>query len=163
MGLEGLAALARFVEQGGLLITEGSTATIFPEYGLTRNVTVEQAPSLFVRGSILRTRIADAASPIVYGYTRNALPAYFNQAPLLAVADPRHLPAGLQHHHELERPRRRPLTVEAACHCSNPSAPPADRGRRPRYRRRHGLRRPSRRAGCRRRFPFSSPRSTADD
>ena len=35
MGLEGLAELAKFVREGGTLITEGSTATIFPAYGLT--------------------------------------------------------------------------------------------------------------------------------
>ena len=33
MGIEGLVELAKFVQEGGTLITEGSTATIFPEYG----------------------------------------------------------------------------------------------------------------------------------
>ena len=83
MGFEGLAELAKFVEQGGTLITEGSTATIFPEYGLTSDVTLEQPPQLFVRGSVLRTRIADPSSPIMYGYAGTELPAYFNQSPVL--------------------------------------------------------------------------------
>ena len=83
MGFEGLGALAAFVEQGGTLITEGSTATIFPEYGLTTGVTLEQPAELFVRGSILRARIADPSSPIVYGYSGTELPVYFNQAPVL--------------------------------------------------------------------------------
>ena len=83
MGLEGLAELARFVREGGTLITEGSTATIFPEYGLTTGVTVETPRDLFVRGSILRGRIADAKSPIVYGYAGGELPVYFSQAPVL--------------------------------------------------------------------------------
>jgi hypothetical protein len=83
MGLEGLAELAKFVQQGGTLITEGSTATIFPDFGLTSGVTVEQPAQLFVRGSILRGRIADRASPIVYGYGGAELPVYFNQAPVL--------------------------------------------------------------------------------
>jgi len=86
MGLEGLAALARFVEDGGTLITEGSTATIFPDYGLTPDVVVEDPAQLFVRGSILRGRIADPKSPIVYGYAGQELPVYFNQAPVLRVA-----------------------------------------------------------------------------
>ena len=34
MGIEGLLELAKFVQEGGTLITEGSTATIFPEYGV---------------------------------------------------------------------------------------------------------------------------------
>ena len=42
MGIEGLAELAKFVQDGGTLITEGSTATIFPAYGITTGVTVEE-------------------------------------------------------------------------------------------------------------------------
>jgi hypothetical protein len=83
MGIEGLAELAKFVQDGGTLITEGSTSTIFPEYGLTSDVSVEQPAQLFARGTILRGRIADPTSPIVYGYTGNELPVYFNQSPVL--------------------------------------------------------------------------------
>ncbi|HEX6965057.1 MAG TPA: M14 family zinc carboxypeptidase [Gemmatimonadaceae bacterium] len=85
MGLEGLMELAKFVEQGGTLIVEGSTSTIFPEYGITNGVTVEDPDGLFVRGSILRGIIADTESPIVYGYAGRQLPVYFNQAPVLSV------------------------------------------------------------------------------
>ena len=83
MGIEGLAELVKFVQEGGTLITEGSTATIFPEYGITTGVTVEEPAQLFVRGSILRGKIADTKSPIVYGYGSADLPVYFNQAPVL--------------------------------------------------------------------------------
>jgi hypothetical protein len=83
MGLEGLAELARFVREGGTLITEGSTAIIFPAYGLTEGITVEEPSSLFVRGSILRGKIADSKSPVVYGYEGTDLPVYFSQAPVL--------------------------------------------------------------------------------
>jgi len=85
MGIEGLAELARFVQEGGTLITEGSTATIFPAYGLTTGVTVEEPAQLFARGSILRARISDATSPIAYGYEAGDLPVYFNQAPVLTA------------------------------------------------------------------------------
>jgi hypothetical protein len=83
MGMEGLLELAKFVQAGGTLITEGSTATIFPEFGITSGVTVEEPNSLFVRGSILRGIISDAKSPIAYGYDGNQVPVYFNQAPVL--------------------------------------------------------------------------------
>jgi hypothetical protein len=83
MGLEGLAELAKFVREGGTLITEGSTSIIFPQYGITSGVTVEEPPQLFVRGSILRGRIADPASPLVYGYAGPDVPVYFSQAPVL--------------------------------------------------------------------------------
>ncbi len=83
MGIEGLAELVKFVRQGGLLVTEGSTAAIFPEYGIATGVTLEQPNGLFVRGSILRSRIVDAKSPLTYGYGGSDLAVYFNQAPVL--------------------------------------------------------------------------------
>jgi hypothetical protein len=86
MGLEGLAELAKFVQEGGTLITEGSTTTIFPAYGITTGVTVEEPAQLFVRGSILRGKISDMSSPIAYGYGAADLPVYFNQAPVLNAA-----------------------------------------------------------------------------
>ena len=83
MGLEGLAELVKFVEAGGTLIVEGSTSVIFPAYGLTSGVSVEEPQGLFVRGSIIRGRFADKKSPILYGYDGDQLPVYFNQAPVL--------------------------------------------------------------------------------
>jgi hypothetical protein len=83
MGLEGLANLARFVQEGGTLVTEGSTATIFPAYAVTSGVTVETPAQLFVRGSILRSKWSDAKSPLAYGYENADLPVYFNQSPVL--------------------------------------------------------------------------------
>jgi hypothetical protein len=85
MGLDGLAELQRFVEQGGTLIVEGSTATIFPEYGLTSGVTVENPTQLFARGAIMRGIVTDRKSPLAYGFDAQ-LPIYFNQAPVLNVA-----------------------------------------------------------------------------
>src|SRR5204862_1141561 len=86
MGVEGLFELYKFVQQGGTLITEGSTATIFPEYKFTTGITVENSAALFARGSIMRGRIVDKKSPIVYGYEGDQLPVYFNQDPVLSVA-----------------------------------------------------------------------------
>jgi hypothetical protein len=83
MGIEGLTNLAKFVQEGGTLITEGSTATIFPAYAITSGVTVETPAQLFVRGSILRGKFADPKSPLAYGYENADLPVYFNQAPVL--------------------------------------------------------------------------------
>jgi hypothetical protein len=85
MGLEGLTNLLAFVEQGGTLIVEGSTAALLPAYGMVSGVTVEEPTSLFVRGSILKSTFADRKSPIAYGYANEVLPVYFNQAPVLRV------------------------------------------------------------------------------
>jgi hypothetical protein len=83
MGWEGLMELHKFVRDGGTLITEGSTATIFPEYKLTPGITVEQGQGLFARGSIMRGVITDRTSPLMYGYEGTQLPVYFSQAPIL--------------------------------------------------------------------------------
>jgi hypothetical protein len=73
----------KFVEEGGTLITEGSTSQIFPEYNLTPGVTVETPANLFARGSILRGQVADPRSPLAYGIGENQIPVYFNQGPVL--------------------------------------------------------------------------------
>jgi len=83
MGLEGLANLVKFVQDGGTLIVEGSTTTVLPAYGALSGVTVEEPTSLFVRGSILKALIADKKSPIAYGYEGDVLPVYFSQGPVL--------------------------------------------------------------------------------
>src|SRR5665647_3002296 len=86
MGFEGLQELARFVQQGGTLITEGGTSALMAEYNLAGGVTVEHPAELFARGSILRGVFSDLKSPIAYGYDGRDLPVYFNQDPVLNAA-----------------------------------------------------------------------------
>jgi hypothetical protein len=83
MGVEGLTELAKFVQEGGTLITEGSTAALMAEYGLATGVTVEHPSQLFARGSIMRGTFVDRKSPIAYGFEGKDLPIYFNQDPVL--------------------------------------------------------------------------------
>jgi hypothetical protein len=85
IGIEGLMELYKFVEQGGVLITEGATSTVFPEYNLTPGVTLETPDNLYVRGSVLKTILGDKTSPVLYGYDQSALAVYFNQAPVMRV------------------------------------------------------------------------------
>src|SRR6202042_950771 len=68
MGFEGLLELSKFCQEGGTLITEGSTASLMAEYDLGAGVTVEHPADLFARGAILRGVFADLKSPIAYGY-----------------------------------------------------------------------------------------------
>jgi hypothetical protein len=86
MGIDGLAELVKFVQEGGTLITEGSTTTILPDYGITTQVTVEHPTTLYAKGALMRGMIADKKSPIVYGYTGDQLPVYFSQDPVLRAA-----------------------------------------------------------------------------
>src|ERR1700728_640660 len=89
MEAEGLAELAKFVEAGGTLITEGSTSAFVADSGLVGAVSVEHPAQLFARGSILRGQFTDLKSPIAYGYDQKDIPVYFNQDPVFAVADGR--------------------------------------------------------------------------
>jgi hypothetical protein len=85
MGIEGLAELVKFVQAGGTLITEGSTTTILPDYGITTQVNVEHPASLYAKGALMRGIVADKKSPIVYGYTGDQMPIYFSQDPVLST------------------------------------------------------------------------------
>ncbi|MEO7218259.1 MAG: M14 family zinc carboxypeptidase, partial [Gemmatimonadaceae bacterium] len=86
MGLDGAAALRRFVERGGLLITEGNSTRLPIDLGFTNTASIATTPKLKARGGIYRAAVTDRASPIVYGYESGPMPLYFNQAPVLAVA-----------------------------------------------------------------------------
>ena len=87
MGLEGAAALRRFVERGGLLLVEGATNQLPINLGFTPTVSITEARQLRARGAVFRAQVAtqEAKSPILYGYERSTFPVYFNQAPLLTV------------------------------------------------------------------------------
>ena len=87
-GQEGMKALYDFVQQGGTLITEGNTASIFPSLNLTPGLKVEQPQGLFANGTILRGMIIDKRSPLVYGYQYAEVPVYFNNAPVLNSGQP---------------------------------------------------------------------------
>ena len=88
MGLEGLAKLQKFLNDGGLLIVDGTNAEMPIDFGLVRGVNVVAAKDLRARGSVLRAQIADKKSPIVYGYDEDHLAVYFNQSPILQVSAP---------------------------------------------------------------------------
>ena len=83
MGFEGLINLMKFVQEGGLLITEGSTSTIFPDYHLISGVTIEEPAGLFARGVVMKAQFADRNSPIAYGYDSDNLAVYFSSGPVL--------------------------------------------------------------------------------
>jgi hypothetical protein len=88
MGLEGAAALRKFVERGGMLLVEGATARLPLDLGFTPSITEFQSRTLGARGSVVRAQAVTTASPILYGYEdRGTFPVYFNQTPLLQVAE----------------------------------------------------------------------------
>ncbi|MGA3236530.1 MAG: M14 family zinc carboxypeptidase [Bryobacteraceae bacterium] len=81
MELQGIANLAKFIEDGGLFITIGGNASIPIDYGLIDGVSITATPDLHVRGSVIAAAVADKRSPIAYGYG-DKLALYFNSAPV---------------------------------------------------------------------------------
>ena len=68
MGYAGLANLARFIDDGGTLLTVGDTAQFATRFGLAPGVSVQNGAKVKARGSLLRAEVRDPGSPIVYGY-----------------------------------------------------------------------------------------------
>ena len=86
MGLEGLTHLRDFIDKGGVFIGSNSSA----EFAVTSNFTygvstVSPGTSTRVVGSLLRTKIVDDASPIVYGVPDN-LAMYSNNGSCFSVS-----------------------------------------------------------------------------
>ncbi|MEP6620944.1 MAG: M14 family zinc carboxypeptidase [bacterium] len=67
LGWNGLTALQKFVEKGGVLITADNTSEFAVQFGLSNGVSVNQATRSKVTGSFLRSSIVDNTSPIAYG------------------------------------------------------------------------------------------------
>ncbi|MEO8452572.1 MAG: M14 family zinc carboxypeptidase, partial [Gemmatimonadota bacterium] len=68
MGLDGAAALRRFVERGGLLLVEGATDQLPLTLGFSPTVTLTPAKSLRSPGNVVRAQTVAKTSPILYGY-----------------------------------------------------------------------------------------------
>jgi hypothetical protein len=86
LGRDGLKALEEFVEAGGVLIAEGTPATIFPEYRLVPGVSIDQPEGLFAPGIVIKTLLGDKSSPILYGYDQDALGAMYKNGPILSLS-----------------------------------------------------------------------------
>ncbi|MHB1863983.1 MAG: M14 family zinc carboxypeptidase [Gemmatimonadaceae bacterium] len=88
LGWDGLQHLQDFVARGGVLIGVGSTAQLAMQYGLTNGVSDHQPRGQEVVGSLLRARIVDNASPIVYG-VRDSLAVYSEDGESFGVSNVR--------------------------------------------------------------------------
>jgi hypothetical protein len=95
LGEDGLKMLYDFAQEGGTIITEGQTSSIFTDSTrkngdapMTPGVKNVRAPGLVDRGTILRNIVADMTSPIVYGLKVNQMPVYFSGGAVLDVGMP---------------------------------------------------------------------------
>ncbi|WP_232494465.1 M14 family zinc carboxypeptidase [Novosphingobium kaempferiae] len=69
MGLEGLMALRKFVEEGGTLITTGNASAVPVQFGLVDDITTSAPPKdFYAPGPIVSAKVLKPESPIFYGY-----------------------------------------------------------------------------------------------
>jgi hypothetical protein len=87
LGLDGVASLSKFVQDGGVLIAVRDAAAWAVQYGLARYITVAEPEKLKARGSILRTHLADAKSPIGFGYDET-VPVQYTGSPIFKIGNP---------------------------------------------------------------------------
>jgi len=85
LGRDGLKALEAFVQEGGVLIAEGTPATLFPDYRLVPGVSIDRPEGLYAPGSVIKALLGDKTSPILYGYDQNALGVMYKNGPIFAV------------------------------------------------------------------------------
>ena len=88
LGWDGLAKLQTFVSNGGVMITVESTAEFAIQFGLANGVSSSTPTAKEVVGTLLRTRLADDKSPIVYGVPDN-LAVFSNDGMALGVSNAR--------------------------------------------------------------------------
>jgi len=86
LGLDGLQHLQQFVSRGGVLIVADNTADFAVDNSFTYGVGTSSASRSRVVGSLLRSRIVDDASPIVYGVI-DSLAVYSDNGAILTVSN----------------------------------------------------------------------------
>src|SRR5262249_4848297 len=69
LGLAGLQKLKDFASRGGLIVGVMDTAELAVNFGLTHGISVGRPDKLKLTGSIVRSKIVDRTSPILYGYS----------------------------------------------------------------------------------------------
>jgi hypothetical protein len=86
MGLDGAAEFARFVEQGGVLLTFG-VASFFPaEFGLARHVDAQRpAAGWYAPGPYVQSEILRPEHPVLFGHSGRNVPMRWGDGPLLSV------------------------------------------------------------------------------
>jgi len=88
LGWQGVANLESFVRRGGVLVGVENTADFAVQMGLASGVSVNQAKRGEVVGTLLRSRIVDDASPIVYG-VKDSLALYSADGESFSVSNTR--------------------------------------------------------------------------
>jgi hypothetical protein len=85
MGWKGVAGLQEFVGKGGVLVTSADTSRFAVSIGLTEGVNLGTPQKMKIIGSVVGTRLVDAASPIAYGYEEKVA-GYCDNGPIFTLS-----------------------------------------------------------------------------
>ncbi len=88
LGWGGVANLENFVRRGGVLVTVENTSQFAIQFGYANGVNMTQPSGNTVVGTLLRTRVVDDASPIVYG-VKDSLAVYSSGGESFSVSNSR--------------------------------------------------------------------------
>lgn len=84
-GFEGMAEIAKFVNDGGTLIGMHGGGALAAETGLTRTIGISRPGGLNTPGSVLSAKVT-GTSPLTYGYDTTTY-AFRSNGPLFTVSD----------------------------------------------------------------------------
>jgi hypothetical protein len=86
MGAQGVAELQKFAEQGGLLVTLGTSSAFPADFGLTPRIDAANPTSKFYApGPIVEAQITQPGNPIFYGYSARTIAVRYANGPLLRM------------------------------------------------------------------------------
>ena len=86
LGLIGVKNLQDFVAKGGLFITARDTSSFAVSYGFGAGVSETPVRKMRLPGSVLRSRIVDDRSPLLYGY-KDGLSIFAARGPIFRVSN----------------------------------------------------------------------------
>jgi hypothetical protein len=86
MGARGVAELESFTEQGGLLVTLGTSSFLPADMSITPKIDAAATTGKFYApGPIVEAEITQPANPIFYGYSKTTIPVRWANGPLLRM------------------------------------------------------------------------------
>jgi hypothetical protein len=88
MGAAGVVELEKFTEDGGLLVTLGTSSAFPPEFGLTPTIdTSNTGAKFYAPGPIVEADILHPENPIFYGYSAKTVPVRYANGPLFRLSE----------------------------------------------------------------------------
>jgi hypothetical protein len=86
MGAQGAAEFEKFADQGGVLVTLGTSSFMPADLGFAPKIDASTTtPKFYAPGPIVEAEILQPANPIFYGYSKTTIPVRWANGPLLRM------------------------------------------------------------------------------